>query len=457
MSEKKSPQKDTLFVKGWKWFRDRFGFALCLVICIAGGYIALRAFLQGSEWDTSWPAKHDQWGQYGDFVGGVLGTIVALFSVYFLIKTLRAQQKANDDVLEDNKRRTIAEKVQQLDNSYNQLIDLYHESIKGYKEGGKQGREAIKEKVEKLYAQDYNAQTEYEERVKDARKLFEKEFYTNNRINAAVHFRILYRIFDLIEHSGLNDKEEKIKVKYAKLVRCQLDEYELVLLRYNCGCIYGKAMREHINHYNLLKHLPPLSILEFKYWHDKIKEQSHRNALDAELIAQRKWILSNIGDTDINADFEPIYISHISQRYELHLYVMNDKTVIEYILIRHNSNVSEDAIDLAYDTLGDENTINFIKDFLNEVFLYSNFEIFNNKEQLDFIYDLNPYRVNNDTYMKVCVKSKSNRPIYTRYKDYKSGQQEMPVREHGMTFVFFKTIFNCLKQRSIQQNQLVKV
>ena len=453
MSEQKSPQKDTFYIKVWKWFKDCFGFVLCLVICVVGGGIALRAFHQGHEWDLSWPANHEQWGQYGDFVGGLLGTIVALFSVYFLIKTLRAQQKANEDVLADINRRTIAEKVQQLDNSYNQLIDLYHESIKGYKEGDFQGREALREKVKKLSEHDYNAQTDYETRVKEARKLFEKEFYTHNRINASVHFRVLYRIFDLIERSDLNEKEEKIKVKYAKLVRCQLDEYELVLLRYNCGCIYGKAMREHINHYNLLKHLPPLSMLEFKYWHDKIKEESHRNALDAELIAQKKWILSNVGDTDVNADFVPQYTSRISKRYELQLLILNGKKEIEYILIRHDGIVSEDAIDMAYDTLGNEHTINFIKDFLNEVFLYSNFEMFNNNEQLDFIYDTNPVHVNNDTHMKVCVRS--NRPILSRYKDYKAGQQEMPVKEHGISFAFLKAILKCLKQKSIRQYQLV--
>lgn len=420
MKEHNKAERNTWLNRMHDLLPDYIGFICCVVFCLIIGGVALYAFLHTYKWGISFPADHSQWGLYGDFIGGVLGTLVAVFSVYYLIRTLREQQQANERVSINYKDIAEVYQVQQFDTNYQHLIKLYKEAIDGYKHDGKIGRDALKLKVRVLFEKEFDHSVNYKMRVMAARSLFEKNFYIPNRVDAAVHFRVLYQIFNLIDSSELG--ERKYKARYAKLVRSQIDEDELVLLRYNCWCKYGEKMRTLINHYNLLKHLPPLSLLEFKYWHDYVvTDETSRNALDTELISQRKWIIEKISDSQ--PDKEQVFNARISSRYELIVQIMNGKKIFLYKFIRHEDTTATTAIDSAYDSLGDTHTIHFIIDFLHEVFEFSNFEIFN--KFADIVYTEREIIKDKDrmtTSFEVLLKSKL--PMCLRYSDFVSGIQE---------------------------------
>ena len=420
MKEQNKAERDTWINRMRDLLPDYIGFICCAGVCLVVSCIALYAFHHTYKWGSSFPADHSQWGLYGDFIGGVLGTLVAVFSVYYLIRTLREQQQANERVSINYKDVAEVYQVQQFDNNYQHLIKLYQEAIGGYKHDNAIGRSALKLKIGVLSGKEFDYTVNYKARVMAARSLFEKEFYIPNRVDAAVHFRVLYQIFNLIDSSELD--ERKYKARYAKLVRSQIDEDELVLLRYNCWCKYGEKMRILINHYNLLKHLPPLSLLEFKYWHDcVVVDEASRNALDTELISQRKWIIEKVSDSRLNG--EQVFNSKISSRYELTIQILNSKKTFSYRFIRHEDAPVTSAIDSAYDSLGDTHTINFIIDFLHEVFEFSNFEIFN--KYADIVYTGHAIVRDKDrmtTSYEVQLESKL--PMCLRYSDYVSGIQE---------------------------------
>ena len=453
MSEQEKAKKDIWYITFWEWTKDHTGFLFCLGLCICGGWASLHAFRQFQDWSFSYPANHEQWGLYGDFVGGVIGTVVAVFSVYFLIETLRSQQQANTKEQENFNKTAIVYKVQQFDNNYNQLVKLYQESIEGYKYAGLEGRDALRKLVEQLYVEEYNAKVEYSERVAAATELFDRKFYIENRKNAAVHFRVLYRKFDLIEKSGL--KEHEYKVKYAKLQRCQLDENELVLLRYNCGCKYGEQMRQHINHYNLLKHLPPLSLLEFSFWRNNVIKDSYcRNAIDTELIAQRKWIREKFGDANPMVDSR--YTIPVTQRYKWSIGISMGKKQFAYALIQDSEKPSSQAIDRAFDTLVQtyDYAYDFIVDFLHEVLEYSNFGIYNGFARITYErgsgagLELN----NNCSAIEVIVKAKE--VIALRYIDYmKPAEEDSPKKVQGRFSLFIDRVFKRKEKKVAQSEQ----
>lgn len=87
-----------------------------------------------------------------------------------------------------------------------------------------------------------------------------QSFYASHEDFAPIYFRTIYRSFDVINKSEVKDE---VKVKYAKLIRCQFTETELVMLRYNAMWPVGKNMRVLINEFNLLKHICPLDMLEY--------------------------------------------------------------------------------------------------------------------------------------------------------------------------------------------------
>ena len=74
-------------------------------------------------------ADKTMWGLYGDYVGGFLGTIVAFLSVYYLVATLREQQRANVMVSNNNKEVAEVYLAQQFDNNYQHLIKLYQDAV----------------------------------------------------------------------------------------------------------------------------------------------------------------------------------------------------------------------------------------------------------------------------------------------------------------------------------------
>ena len=67
--------------------------------------------------DKEWVIKHDVVGTYGDFIGGVLGTIIALYSAYLLVRTLGNQLSVNGDVMDTNK--NVISNVQKITSAEN--------------------------------------------------------------------------------------------------------------------------------------------------------------------------------------------------------------------------------------------------------------------------------------------------------------------------------------------------
>ena len=57
--------------------------------------------------DGSGVRNAELFGQYGDFIGGVVGTLFALFGFILLYQTLRAQQEALDTQKKDSEKQSF--------------------------------------------------------------------------------------------------------------------------------------------------------------------------------------------------------------------------------------------------------------------------------------------------------------------------------------------------------------
>lgn len=361
-------------------------------------------------------ADKTMWGQFGDFIGGFVGTIISLLSVYYLVATLREQQRANINVSNNYKEVAEIYLAQQFDNNYQHLIKLYQDAVGSYTFEQEKGRVALKKLYEKLDEKNFDTESNYSDRKDAALLNFDKEFYIPNRVSSAVHFRVLFQIFNLIDNSGLD--EQRFKVKYAKLVRSQIDEDELLLLRYNCWCRYGEKMRQYVNRFNLLKHLPVLSLQEFRYWRKNvITDEIQQNALDTELIGQRKFISSFFSDYSVR---QTRIHSEISMKYELILERSLDNKKLTYVLLRHDDEQDKYPVDNALSSLGNQHTRNFLIDYLHELLEYSNFCEYNR----DLEYD-GSIKVNKDRKItEFIITAMANCPIALKNSVYLSRNPE---------------------------------
>ena len=85
-------------------------------------------------------SQHDVVGTYGDFIGGVIGTLVALYSAYLLVKTLGCQISVNSDVMDTNRNIVKTNNtaiyqsfLQVFDNKFHTMFDNYKEAKQAYR------------------------------------------------------------------------------------------------------------------------------------------------------------------------------------------------------------------------------------------------------------------------------------------------------------------------------------
>ena len=64
------------------------------IICLLIGGVSLLLFSIGRTL-FNWGGEIDNelWGQYGDFIGGIVGTLISYISVRLLVRNLREQIK----------------------------------------------------------------------------------------------------------------------------------------------------------------------------------------------------------------------------------------------------------------------------------------------------------------------------------------------------------------------------
>lgn len=293
---------------------------------------------------------HSLWGTYGDFVGGVLGTIFMMITVLLMIKTFGQQRKDYED--NDKKQRNITTQTRRFYKKQNEnniqsqqklneeirFNSLFFEMLRLYQQQVSflylaenkeiQGKLCFNSWVEKLSSTKIKG-TNREHIDKEIAESF-MCFYVENQTLISSIYRTLYRIFDTVNYSLIDEDK---KVGYIKIVRAQLSESEMFLLRYNAQTYYGRNFIEYINKYNLLKHIPIFSLLEFNPWRVKVKG-TEITAINILLNESLRFFTKYDAETE-NPNF---YIGSDTSKYalcslypspfriELRLYEYKDKT-----------------------------------------------------------------------------------------------------------------------------------
>lgn len=323
-------------------------------------------------------------GTLGDFIGGVLGTFIALYTLVILIRTLQNQIKTNENVIKTNEttiqtnKASISQMEYQIfDNKFSTLLNLYQEAINNYRKGDKCGKEAFDELVDDFKKEEFENNWFYNRRCQAAVRHYEP-FYVCNRVSMSVHLRMLYLLFRMLAYADIN---EETRIEYAKTIRGQLSENELFVIRYNCLCSYGKKMRDFANQFNLLKHLPVMSLLEFSKWRKIADTEECINALDSLFVTLRKDIKELlIGQSD--------YIQNdISRKYRVSISKENQGKKLRLVICvcnTTNQGVQKPAIEKALDKFNNKDMQSFFQDYFTELFIVSNFYNYNNINDLHY-------------------------------------------------------------------------
>ena len=260
-------------------------------------------FLWENNYSINAPIDDGKFGTFGDFVGGVLGSIWSLCGVLLFYSALKEQREdfnTNKQALQKQiealevqtnefrlQRQELKEsrqvfidqsktlRQQRLDSTYFSLLSLYKEVISELDE--KAGGDYFKTFREQLFDRKVLC-GEYVNNHNEIASRYLDLFYQHKQ-ELSHYFKLVYRIVKIVDDY---DIEEVEKFRYVKIFRSQLSENELLAIYYNSHSRFGKESYKLVLKYNLLKHLPVVSKVEFQYY--------LLNAAEKEVFAEGGWV-----------------------------------------------------------------------------------------------------------------------------------------------------------------------
>lgn len=258
---------------------------IAFILCI--GF--LFGFTHGRElweWD-GYILDTDIVGQYGDFIGGFVGTFLSVILLYYTFYQQRKDSSKNSKVY----------KKQQLNDDFYHLMSLYQYNLTllsltmGDDDNmiltGKEALHAYLDNMREGFAIDRT------NLLRKSAVLSYMDFYAKNRDFAPIYYRTLYRLCETLLDK--EDETEYKNIELVKILRAQLSDSEMVMMKYNAQARMGKPFQQYINRFNLLKHLPPLDLLEYKKFRRYFEREEEVSMLNIILVQIRQRMEDNIG------------------------------------------------------------------------------------------------------------------------------------------------------------------
>lgn len=362
--------------------------AICVILSL--GMLFLFSWEQYYSIDST--IATDIVGQYGDFIGGVVGTILSIVLLYFTFKSQINESKNNANIFIQQQHNDT---FFHLLNQYNSIIDKLAIVENDDIPINMHGKEVIHYYVTQI-------QNEFgTDSTNKGRKLavdFYLNFYSLHKDFIPIYFRTIYRIFDLIESSKINEEE---KVKYAKIIRSQLTDSELILIRYNAMTTLGKNMRYYIVKYNLLKHMPMLSLFE----HNILK-----SLFTINLENKANIILYNIKKNihNLNNDVPTLAYTSSKAKYNINVSRINNGQEIKLDFNRHRNIFIAPYDDFyCFETITLNNIQLLLEEWMKEIFVFSKFNLKDYSNSVNFTTIVDPL-IEGKEHFCIRIKSKNN-------------------------------------------------
>lgn len=273
------------------FFSEKTGKILA-IIGLLTIFIGTTIYLIFGSWSFSSILNEEIIGQFGEFIGGVVGSILAMSGIILYYVALKEQRKEigvsqdalkcqvealNQQIVEfreqkkemqetrklydeqtkEFRRQTKISKHQQFASSFYSLLDVF---INVREELNKE-KNYFSSIYEELRIIDNNQQSSIINIFKAINKKY-IELYYDHYLELNHYFKTFYRMVKLIEESGI---EKSDKLVYFKIFRSQITSKELLLFFYNCHSELAKKVRSFVIKYDLLKDLSLLDRIEFNF------------------------------------------------------------------------------------------------------------------------------------------------------------------------------------------------
>ena len=253
---------------------------LIIAICLFIGLIIVYFSFIISQEDTI----KSNWGTFGDFIGGTLNPLFALFSLFAIIYTIKIQTKelelsreeleatrkelegsriAQQEQSESLKLQNEATKLQMFENTFFQLINLFIETRKEFhinliqRGGGGTFKLLSNNDRITLDSSELNLKYDGKESIVIYLEIIKQKYKSNydyfNRDyeeNTGTYFGQIYQTLKFI------DNNIEYKQRYVNIFRAQFTKYELEFLFYHClGTIGKRKFKKLVEDHEFFEHI----------------------------------------------------------------------------------------------------------------------------------------------------------------------------------------------------------
>lgn len=269
-----------------------FGFAGILIVALLAVAVYANKFIDGNGLSNS----QEVWGQFGDFIGGLLNPMIGALTVFLLLISVHVQRKEFRNSIAEMKASNAALEVQRRASELQNIEQTFFIWLESYREivGGLAGREHLRERLDaflgskkileelaesqrslervigKLPLTNSPADEEHiSNSLKDLVLREWEELYKAEAHNIAGMFRTLYQLIKWVHKQESNVLSTEKKYHFISIARAQLSDAELIYLFYNGFTERGRKFNNLINRYALFDNLdtsknPEMHVLRFR-------------------------------------------------------------------------------------------------------------------------------------------------------------------------------------------------
>ena len=216
------------------------------------------------------------------------------------------------------------------------------------------------------------------------------------------------------------DVDIRERLKYVRLMRAQFTDTELIFLRYNAMTSIGVDAIHYVNRYNLLKHLPPMDLMEYKQWriHHQMTDIQF-NGLNTLLLALKSMLIHSLDGKTVEV------IESADERYTFKVEVSGNYDTLKLILTRDSSKrlFRNDFQYEALEGFTAEELKNFFLYFVKDCVVIQNFNRFNKRREL--VFEPEVIIDGNKETVTIPVVNNRHHRIAINYKQYEELQKEL--------------------------------
>jgi hypothetical protein len=322
-----------------KLLSEKTGIILsCIALAVI--LVGIIIFLKYGSWDASKVLDESKMGEFGDFIGGIAGTLVALVGVILYYVALTEQrneikinqqalnlqinalnhqitefQAQKEELISTRKiyeQQTKTMRNQQFDSNFYSLLNVYL-SIKNNLNENDVDHDFFFSFYNELFA---SVTKTYSDTFHETySKVIENytNVYLKHRGQLSSYFKTIYRLLKFVDECEHLQKDEKSF--YSKIIRSQISDNELLVLYYNYHSIYGVKAQSLVLKYQLLKHIQRLSKIEFSK-HFTFSDDNKKN----QIILFTEWfvdLLSKNIDKAKDIETPPIIVQELYKGYNV--------------------------------------------------------------------------------------------------------------------------------------------